>query len=304
MNWKIQSKNNLEPFYGSHRCIQRAKIKSSWSSVASTLVVLSMVVHVNADLQLRAKVLTRRGPCECPRSSLRPPQWVCRILAQGRTPQTTVWSPGKKRHQENKINCCLKDLLLHFCIRNLHLSAKDLLGSTPRQCPCIDLHCMLKSFEEKNKSAAALHPPKGAQMACGSNVDCSLWTACCCWALRDWVFNAWLAGTFTAVAACKRHSVVNLPSALKCHNTSILLFAACTLFISSRSCWRRGVRWETFFFFVVFSNPLRGGSRPQSQRFWAYKRSKMNHDLQYCTQESITRQITLQKAEKKTHRRW
>lgn len=40
-------------------------------------------------------VLTHRGPCECPRSSLHPPQLACRILAQGRTPRKTAWSPGK-----------------------------------------------------------------------------------------------------------------------------------------------------------------------------------------------------------------
>lgn len=57
---------------------------------------------------------------------------------------------------------------------------------------------------------------------------------------------------------------------------------------------------DLFFFLAVFSNPLRGRSRPQSERFWAYKRSKMNHDLQYCAQESITWQITLQEGEKNT----
>lgn len=140
----------------------------------------------------------------------------------------------------------------------------------------------------------SLHSPLHKQnslFTSGNYAHCTLQTPFCCWTLRNWAFNTLLAGTFAALVACIQHWIINLLRALKCHNTGILLFAACPLFISCRSYLRQNGRWQTF---AVFRKPLRGKELVSISEFLVYKRSKMNHDPRYCGWESITWQITLQ----------
>lgn len=203
----------------------------------------------------QSALLTHRVPSECPRSCLRLPQWACRILVQGQTPQRTTWSPAAKakhtRFTTRKSRTIIS--IAHFYIFSLHLPAA-LKSMFLHLWPCTDTCHMFRSFLLlKGCSAPYIERCTNHRWE-----QCSLHprTAFCWWTLKDWVFNALLAGTFMAVVACKRHWIINLLCALKCHNTGILLFAACTLFISRRSYWRRNVRRETL---AVFRKTSEGG---------------------------------------------
>lgn len=157
MNSEIQNKNNFEPFASDHSCMRGQKKTPKkhvcviplffwkpkpWSF--SLWQCMSMLIYSSGQRCLHVEDpasvpdLPSIPHSECVVSSLKV-ELLKRKLDHLENNQTQI--------RGININWCRQDPFAFSPLGSAFIcKIWDLLDLTPRQCPCIDLHCMLKSF--------------------------------------------------------------------------------------------------------------------------------------------------------------
>lgn len=108
------------------------------------------------------------------------------------------------------------------------------------------MSCLLHDYElKKIYIKASFFPSTVTRILWEIQADCKQPSAAAeHW---NWMLNVLLAGMFLATIACMQHWMIHLPCILKRRNSSILLFAACPLFISCiLYVWQNGGRRAVF----------------------------------------------------------
>lgn len=154
MNWECQSQTNIEQFYISHSRIYVFWFPEHWSFFRwqSTLICSSEQRCLHVEDPASVPYLPSIPHSERVVSSLK-----VELLER----QLDHLKKQSGTHQENHIKSFAHLASAFIC------KTWDLPDLTPRQCPCIDLHCMLKSFD-KNKIQRCSNCWKGHKWPVGA----------------------------------------------------------------------------------------------------------------------------------------